>query len=163
MGEVVSFAKASQSDVFSMFDDACPALPEDTDREMIVTATRSVGDKNKLQSTRFRSACVVIGALSILGVLLTVVATGGLTSGGQGTNSATLNFSSDLVVTDEFTLDHSGNSGSSNLGANNGEPAWRHTREAWLAHIATLENDPTYRRVLREKRLFALTYPDSSN
>jgi hypothetical protein len=161
MGEVVSFAKASQSDVFSMFDDACPALPEDTDREMIVTATRTVGDKSKLQSTRFRSACVVIGALSVLGVLLTVVATGGLTSGRQGVHSAPLNFSSDLVVTDEFTLDHSSNTVSNDL-VSNGEPAWRHSREAWLAHIAALENDPTYRRVVREKRLFALTYPDTN-
>ena len=61
-------------------------------------------------------------------------------------------FSSDLVVSDEFTLDY--------LQADN--PRWRQSRESWLAHIAALERNPFYLKVVREKRLFSMTHPDRS-
>lgn len=146
MGEVVSFAKARQADIFSMFDSACPALSEDTCRDVMETAERSVDAQKPGNSVSFRTACLLIAVLSVIGVAASFI--GGV--GKQGQLAGDLNFSADLVVTEEFTI----------APAQADDPAWRHSREAWLAHIAALENNPYYQQVVREKRLFSLTYPD---
>jgi len=178
MGEVVSFAKARQNDIFSMFDAACPLLPDETNREVVETAERSVGDKKSFGPDSFRAACLLIAVVSLCGLTLsffggsdverhksTVVDLSsasvenipGLASESTGSNGTGEKryasdgaFSSNLVATDEFTLDH--------LHAD--KSAWRNNREAWLAHIASLENHPYYQKVVREKRLFSLTHPD---
>lgn len=178
MGEVVSFAKARQTDIFSIFDSTCPTLPEDTDREVVQTAKQSVGVVDKKNHTTFRAAFMLIAALSFFGVVFSIASdsnTGHYVSRGAGASlkepsaprlASGLNaqavaeihypssgvFSSSIVATDEFTVD--------TLASRN--PAWRHSREAWLAHIAALENHPYYQQVLREKRLFSLTHPDRS-
>ena len=182
MGEVVSIAKARQTDVFSMFDAACPSLPEETDRGVLETARRSVGDGKSIKPTRFRTSCLIIGAISFAGIALSFIvgtnverrtivgreiATRGDVAFASKSADATMQvyqhsdnsnlpnddaFSSDLVVSDEFTLDY--------LQADN--PRWRQSRESWLAHIAALERNPFYLKVVREKRLFSMTHPDRS-
>jgi hypothetical protein len=146
MGEVVSFAKARQADIFSMFDSACPALAEETNRDVLETAERSVDAQKPRKSVSFRTACLLIASLSVIGVATSYLS--GV--GKRGQLAADLNFSADLVVTEEFTL----------APAQADDPEWRQSREAWLAHIAALENNPYYQQVMREKRLFSLTYPD---
>ena len=146
MGEVVSFAKARQADIFSMFDSTCPALSEETNRDVMETAERSVDAQKPGRSLSFRAACLLIASLSVVGIAASFY--GG--TGTQGQLATDLNFSADLVVTEEFTL----------APAQADDPVWRHSREAWLAHIAALENNPYYQQVVREKRLFSLTYPD---
>lgn len=146
MGEVVSLAKARQADVFSMFDAACPSLPEETNRDVIETAERSVGAATAGSSVKFRTACLLIAILSTVGLAASFLGAPDT----QGQLVRDLNFSSNLVVTDEFII----------APAHADDPAWRQSREAWLAHIAKLENHPYFQQVLREKRLFSLTYPD---
>jgi len=169
MGEVVSFAKARQTDIFSMFDTACPSLPEEINREVVDTAVRSVGERKLDKPASFRAACLLIAAVSVCGIALSFFSDSdaerlaGL-SNGQGSNAAndvvsSKNrnpvegaFSSNIVVTEEFTLDH----------LQSDDISWRHSRETWLAHIAAMEGHPHYQQVLREKRLFSLTHPDQS-
>lgn len=176
MGDVVSFAKAGQTDIFSMFDAACPSLPEETNREVVETAQRSVGATNTNKPATTRAACLVIVALSAIGIALsffsassverrTVVASEFSSKDAavaapaeaieQSVNhrfdgAFSGSFSSNLVMTDEFTLDH----------LQTDDPAWRLSRETWLAHIAALESNPFYQQVVREKRLFSMTHPD---
>ena len=64
MGEVVSIAKARQTDIFSMFDEACPSLPEETNHGVLETARRSISDGKSNKPSRFRTACLIIGTVS---------------------------------------------------------------------------------------------------
>jgi len=161
MGEVVSIAKAKQTDIFSMFDSGCPALPEITDEAVIHSASRSVARVEVKKPGASRVACLVIGGVSLIGIALSYLTAEtstnrDLTSSVAGHSLLTADsaligsFSSDLIVTEEFTLNTQVLD----------ERAWRLSREAWLAHIAALERDPAYQQILREKRLFAMTYPD---
>lgn len=169
MGEVVSIAKARQTDIFSMFDAACPSLPEEASREVIETALRSVGGAKSDKTTSFRAACIVIAVISLFGLALSYfnsfpvqqrASMGGEVSTQNQGRQAMLEmqyavdgaFSSNLVETEEFTL---GQGQSDN-------PAWRHSRESWLAEISSLESHPYYQQVVREKRLFSLAHPDQS-
>ena len=161
MGEVVSFEKARQTDIFSMFDSACPPLPEETNREVVETATLSVGDGKQKNPASFRAACLMIATVSLCGVAaLSFVGKSDAERSVDGSLERTLDtdaqpgnsaFSSSIVVTDEFTLDHLNAVADTN---------WRDSRETWLAHIAAMEGHPYYQQVAREKRLFSLTHPD---
>ena len=70
MGEVVSIAKARQTDIFSMFDEACPSLPEETNHGVLETARRSISDGKSNKPSRFRTACLIIGTVSFVGIAL---------------------------------------------------------------------------------------------
>lgn len=179
MGEVVSIAKARQTDIFSMFDEACPSLPEETNHGVFETARRSISDGKSNKPSRFRTACLIIGTVSFVGIALSffvgknverrtivgseIVTRGDVASAADAVEQANRHsvksylpndgvFSSNIVVTDEFTLDH----------PQTDNPRWRQSRETWLAHIAALERNPYYLQVVREKRLFSMTFPDQA-
>ena len=167
MGNVVSIAKARQTDVFSMFDSGCPALPEQTDLQIMQAAAKSADQQKAESPAAFRIACFAICGVSLIGIMLSYLSdtlpgrypeTSSVSSAPmaaaapnvnqlrrsreqqvQEVSSASAfinNFSSNLVVTEEFTL----------ASTPFVDAAWRTSRETWLAHLATLESDPPISR-----------------
>lgn len=170
MGEVISFSRARQTDIFSMFDSVCPALPETYEQEVVDSAARSVGQQTQQNPVSFRSACLLITmvcliAIAVAHILLATDAQHSVNTGstdnalesqflGKKFFSGEQPFSDELVETEEIPAYA--------LKPTADDPPWRGSKEAWIAHIAKLEREPGYQLVILEKQLFALAYPDAA-
>ena len=146
MGEIISIKRSKDDDLLDQFQSVCPQVPAELDEAVRNTATRALGEyqtpKNK---TSFKTVCVVVAAVSIIGVSIV-----------RGVTTRWNNAVEAVAAYPQFAepamgAAHSAGSGSAD--------SWRRTRSEWAAYIQHLESDPFYQHVLEEKRRFKQRYP----
>lgn len=132
MGDVISISRVSDSDIFSEFDSQCPSIPEDIDQRIPRSARKAVVRSSaSYDQNVFRKHCAIVVALSLC-VLFVVKFVSGTVSSQLGMQYRDLE----------------------------GDVAkHRASQRAWAAYIQTMETDPYYQRLIREKQLYARQYP----
>ncbi len=128
MGEVISFNRVSDQDIFTSFEAQTPTLPAELDEAITRNATRAVGVASP-DNKRFRNACIVVGAISIVAA--------GLVQNTDKSVPLTVTENVKPVVSDAI---------------------WRQSKNSWSEYIATLEQDPKVVQLNEEKRLFQLKF-----
>lgn len=133
MGDVVSFSRVSDHDIFAVFETQSPPLPLDLDDVIQCSAARAVGEAITPDEKPFRTACAVVAGLSLLAV-------------------SVVQYVSKSVP---FSLDAGDEGSGQNL---KGNESWRQTKSAWQDYISALEDDPRVKQLNEEKRLYQQKY-----
>lgn len=131
MGEVISISRVSDIDIFSEFDSQCPSIPEDIDQRIPRSARKAVTRSGALNDQNvFRKHCAIVVALSLCVLFIVKFVSGAVSS------------QMDLQYRD-FEGDVA---------------THRASKSAWAAYIESMESDPYYQRVIREKQLYSRQY-----
>ncbi len=132
MGDVISISRVNDIDIFSEFDSQCPSIPEDIDQRIPRSARKAVTRPGALNDQGvFRKHCAIVVALSLSVLFIVKFVSGAVSS------------QMDLQYRDF-----------------EGDVATHRTSQtAWAEYIETMESDPYYQRVIREKQLYSRQYP----
>ena len=151
MGEVISIRRSTDDDLYALFNESCPAVPDAVDEKVHFAATRALGGNlDHPSQPSFKTVCIVVAGACLIGVALVR----GVTDRWNNAVDSAAKYSVQASSLNEEAV----------LGAalpmdNSSEKSWRRSRGAWAEYIARLERDPFYQHVRQEKLRFEARYP----
>ncbi len=151
MGEVISIRRSTDDDLYTLFSDTCPEVPDAVDEKVHLAATRALGGSvDNPSQPSFKTVCLVVVGACLIGVALVRGVTDRWNIAVDSAAKYSVQASSlnkEAVLSAALPLD------------NSSEKSWRRSRDAWAEYIARLERDPFYQHVRQEKLHFEARYP----
>ena len=152
MGEVISIRRSSDDDLYELFSQACPEVPDAVDEKIQLAAVQALsGSQGRYYQPSFKTVCLVVVSACLVGAALVRGVTNrwnvAVDSAGMYSVQSN-NLNSEAIMGAALPAD------------NSSVKSWRRSRGAWAEYIARLERDPFYQYVQQEKMRFEARYPD---
>ncbi len=140
MGDVISIRRQGDNDIYRIFDARGPILPDDLDDKIKTAAARALGKKTPQGDGAFRSACLIVVCLSLLGIVVAQRIQYASVSAPQATVASAAQAGVPLPFAAAKTPQN--------------DVHWRQSEQSWSSHIEQLELE-----LAREKTDFGHAFP----